>query len=1326
MADTFVPLSEIEENNDTSWYTAAAAGIASGLIKIPEGVFSLAAELIDLGADSNTAASVEQFFDKINPFEEVADDRAIGKLTEVLTSIGIPGAAGFKAATSLADKAMKLKRAGKYTSLKNPNIIKGAVQADKLNKRAGAKRFGAGILGGAAGETLVADVEEIGTFGDFFDDSAAGMTALDRDEELEGREDAARKLMNRFKFGSESVFITPFVYGAGKGAKALATRGQDLAYSNSRFERFVNKVGSAFRPEGALSKELHLSGMLKEGLKAADLNRANELVRKITRAADKMFPSIETIYDKSLKSQKDMFMKKINDAIFDGDLSKPAGKKFDEVAEMMQARKLDDANQTNIRTGVNEARGEFARLVGMIDSMSPQKAKVKNADELKGIMKERVSKLIGNTYKIFEDKPILGFRKYTPTDEAMTNAINLMRRFIAKNVKKKDPNATFNPDSMQYYQEAREMVDDIINQVSKQKKPGALPDFTYTNKTMVGEVGKKSFDKAVGKGSKVFRELFGEIEDPRYALFNGITRLSNLARTNAYLNEIATKNADVIARGGRGFFWNSADAARAATNNVAEVVRLNPLMSRVTMNGKMANPLADMWTTKDIANGLANVNNIQTGLAAVVRGKEGATAAEKAFSFLWRYGLVIPKGLSQLAKTVLSIPTHVRNFMSAGAFAGANGILWEAIPGIGDPKLLAKSFKDGVNISGLINLTGKGPVAEKAYREALELGITNSQVQIGDLKALMKDAFNYGDKIPSTDGILRSMLSKLKKIPDFLQGKYIAEDDTWKLTNYFVELARRDKAYRAKGIVKTPRELKLEAANIVKNTVPNYAYVGDIVKTARLLPVGNFMSFPSEMIRTTTNIAELGLNEMKHSKPTIGSNVLPYVMDRATKRMVANDNPMYGIGFKRLTGLATTLTVVPTAMVEGAKAIYDVAEDEINALRRFVPEWSKNSTLIPIRDEDGGLSYVDFSHTNAYDVIGRPFRTLINNIQDGMMNDETLLSGFVNGVNEAGGELMDPFISESIWTEAVTDLTVRRGRTADGRQLYTDETSAGDKAAIRFLHLGNALLPGGVKQYERFYKAGTKTPTERGKELELSREALGLIGLRPIKVEPLDSMGFKISEFQGGIRNARREFTGGAFGLLKGGPVTPNQIIERYLASNASRFEVMQKMYNDITAAGILGVDPTSLRREFSDRQISPATFNKLERGQYIPFYPSRDIQLKFRENANDLGMQDPFVLAAPVLRQINNDMKYLDLNQPFELSVSDYIMREEPEIATPTFTPQQPVGINQGTPLVYGNQQTISGGQTINPQTLLTATETALLSPDEQAIRIRQRNRTV
>jgi len=33
------------------------------------------------------------------------------------------------------------------------------------------------------------------------------------------------------------------------------------------------------------------------------------------------------------------------------------------------------------------------------------------------------------------------------------------------------------------------------------------------------------------------------------------------------------------------------------------------------------------------------------------------------------------------------------------------------------------------------------------------------------------------------------------------------------------------------------------------------------------------------------------------------------------------------------------LTGVPIAVTEGAKALYDVTEDEINAMRRFVPEW---------------------------------------------------------------------------------------------------------------------------------------------------------------------------------------------------------------------------------------------------------------------------------------------------------------------------------------------------------------------------------------------------
>ena len=224
------PLLPPEENNERSWYTAGLAGIASGIIKVPEGVFSLGAELIDLGFDTNTAASVEEFFDKLNPFEEVAAERGIGKLTEALVSIGIPGAQGFKVGSSLANKYFQAKKAGTAISSGSKNLVRAKQEADRLNEGLGYKRFAAGTAGGALGEAFVADVEEIGSFGDLFD---RGPTRLDTYSLEGGREDATRKLMNRIKFGSEALFVTPFVAGAGKGAKALATKGKDLAYSLS-------------------------------------------------------------------------------------------------------------------------------------------------------------------------------------------------------------------------------------------------------------------------------------------------------------------------------------------------------------------------------------------------------------------------------------------------------------------------------------------------------------------------------------------------------------------------------------------------------------------------------------------------------------------------------------------------------------------------------------------------------------------------------------------------------------------------------------------------------------------------------------------------------------------------------------------------------------------------------------------------------------------------------------------------------------------------------------------------------------------------------------
>ena len=151
-----------------------------------------------------------------------------------------------------------------------------------------------------------------------------------------------------------------------------------------------------------------------------------------------------------------------------------------------------------------------------------------------------------------------------------------------------------------------------------------------------------------------------------------------------------------------------------------------------------------------------------------------------------------------------------------------------------------------------------------------------------------------------------------------------------------------------------------------------------------------------------------------------------------------------------------------------------------------------------------------------------------------------MLDSFVRGAHEAFGELSDPFISESIFTEAMNDLWFRGGVTKDGRKLYTDQTAAGDKLSIAIRHLAVALAP----SYKQFVRIGLGATDrvgpflgvgKRGEEYRVLPEVAGFFGFRGVDIKPLDSMGFKITNYQAGIRNARREFTGGAFGVLSGG-----------------------------------------------------------------------------------------------------------------------------------------------------------------------------------------------
>ena len=82
---------------------------------------------------------------------------------------------------------------------------------------------------------------------------------------------------------------------------------------------------------------------------------------------------------------------------------------------------------------------------------------------------------------------------------------------------------------------------------------------------------------------------------------------------------------------------------------IDKIVKLDDKLSGLAdfRAGRLSNPLGPKYTTEAIADGLAKANGLTEGyFIQAVRGREGATSAEKGASFLYRNLLLLPKALS--------------------------------------------------------------------------------------------------------------------------------------------------------------------------------------------------------------------------------------------------------------------------------------------------------------------------------------------------------------------------------------------------------------------------------------------------------------------------------------------------------------------------------------------------------------------------------------------------------------------------------------------------------------------------------------------------------
>ena len=1072
-----------------------------------------------------------------------------------------------------------------------------------------------------------------------------------------------------------------------------------------------------------------------EGNVAADLNRAQNSAFDIDSKIDSLFPFFKRAFgDKTVTKERSELLSEMKDILFSGEKGSmsPSYNMIDEIDvatgsktgkqlldinfgkidpvkqesfqnKLITKYKADPADVSSIFENIDNIRSDWGSLFSSMGRRLDDEA----LEQFKNIMGKKVINWMDSGYEVFKNNPIKVADNYKPSRTVINETVKQFQDIAKQSGLNISPEQSLSMVN-EVWQTAKLPKGFKLNELSDVSFN--LPNFFVKN-SLADEalkVTNKKISELSGTNLEVINNLLGKNTNALSSIIEGTNKLSTVVRRNEMFDNLLNNSNKMREVGKVPTFADSAEEARQlfggtssdwrmvgakkSVRGVEGLEKIDPTLDyRKTLKplkGELQpyrivdgesrqvpilNPLEGKFALNGVVDALENVDN--------------AILGDGFISQLYQNLVLYPKATSQMAKTVLAPITHARNFISAGAFAAANGI----IP-FGDSDAVKQAYN-------ALQIGGRTKGGNELYQELLRLGVVNTSVTQGDLQRLLKDV-DFGSTINSINGF-NGLIKRLSKVKQFAQDAYTAEDDFWKIFSWFGEKSRLEKSYKnaglrlgqeftdAAGNIKIFNDdfLKEEAANLVKNNIPNYAYVSEFIKGLRQLPVGNFVSFPAEILRTSTNIVQRGLDEFFYTTTINGKQV----------------NPLRSVGLQRLVGMGITTTAVPAALVESASAIYDVSREEIEAARRYVAKWSKNSTLIPLKDEDGNLKVIDFSHLNAYDTLIRPIQTVINSVQSGDTDKEGIMSNFILGLIESTKEIGEPFITESIWTTALQDISPilgRGGRTMDGKEIWNPEDSRGDKVYKSIAHLIETQVPLNWKQLERLNLAIKPIDDqgrfdEYGRQYELGNELLGIAGLRAVKVDPAKSINFKIADYQDGIRNSRRLFTSET---LKGGPISPKEIVDAYINANRATFNTKRELYKDIQAAKILGMSEDSISKRMSDRGESVA-FRDVSQGVFKPFNISREVKSLFQLRADELGLPNTFQQSQEVI----NAIKELLSNIP--LSQGDFPDIENPFNnlpAQPTLNPsgQLPPAVLGADVISVANSlnQNLVGG--VNPQT--------------------------
>ena len=1069
-------------------------------------------------------------------------------------------------------------------------------------------------------------------------------------------------------------------------------------------ERVIKKLDnilSYFRSYGKMPKDI-------EGVSEKVMLFIKGRARKMDRTMEGMD---RKAYDLAKKFQNQANSNEVSPAL---------QKHFlDQVDEFLRNQKKLQDLPTEFQSLAKDLKQEIKNTMSEFQKMLP---KGKEGDaitrDLRNVEVDKVQSYLLKSFATFTNP------NYAPDEAVYNKAVD----WVAKNVIKKDKTSRLNAEAQfgnksledSYKESAKMLVESILragradgkNPLQQLKEIGKLVNFKNYNIMKTGDELPDAVKKLLGPEANIRSSI-------SFTTSEMISALAN-KRAADYIADVGLKN---------GWLYKSLEEARNAGKlDYAQIMKMPRLGPHMKSN------LTKLYADPDFVQAIQGVGGMLDNLVNIPIYRE----------------IMQGKVLVQVGKTLYSPQTQVRNVSSAAFFALMNG----HIGGMASVTNAMKIVLDDIFKAGR---QGIDEVEFNNYVEKLvRLGVWDENVVASELKAVMNQLKN--NTVKTSDQLFDKLI---KMAPtDKVARLYAGGDNLWKHFGYEYSKSQLNMAlkniddvkawYRdmgeefvekniRTGAVKTLDEHLDEAsAWLIRNTYPTYSKVPPAIQNLRKLPLGAFISFPAEILRTGTNITATALKEMSSGNAAIRQ-----------------------MGIRRALGAFMTSYATGTGLVQIAQFLTNSTDAQWDAYQRSAAaSWNKNSSLLPIESwKNGESAAINFSYFSPYDSLFAPLESAMSMASSQKLNPQETDAYVMSLMFADEGPVMTllaPFITEPIGYDRLLDVTVRNGRKQLGGTVFTQSDSLPDKFAKSFAYVLDGVKPGVVVSADKISGAFGKDLSRGGKPLNLKDELLALLaGTRIIRIDVKSDLKYAASNMNRLLRavDENEKF----YNVDNYRNNTPSELVQTYIEMQEEAFRIQKNMHIIAKDLQLLDLSKRDIKEILTEAGVNKDLAKSIIKGKFVPVNYSEprfntkvetiEGQLKKIDGKFKYKLNEDFVFPERQLDRIKKSFKkkrFFERGDEYEPGEKDYkldkkgnllkddkgnpiieegFIKESLRKLTPIvkekiqdFTNNYESNI-QTPPLPNMPQPKVQTARVVNPNTNLTRTQEALLSPEEKVI---------